>query len=75
MRKLIFQIFAEIKMLIFKRFSSPLMYIAVLFSRVWPLFIVSPILAAEQPDILFSSSEIIDLRLEAPFSLIDSERD
>jgi hypothetical protein len=75
MRKLIFQIFAEIKMLIFKRFSPPPMYIAVLFSHVWPLFIVSPILAAEQPDILFSSSEIIDLRLEAPFSLIDSERD
>jgi hypothetical protein len=62
-------------MLIFKRFAVPLVYIAILLSRAWPLFIFSPILAAEQLDILFSDSEIIDLRLEAPFSLIDSERD
>jgi len=51
------------------------MYVAVRLSHVWLLFIFSPILAAEQMDTLFSSSEIIDLRLEAPFSLIDSERD
>jgi hypothetical protein len=60
---------------IFKRFAVPLAFFAGLFSPVWFLFIFSPILAAEQMDTLFSSSEIIDLRLEAPFSLIDSERD
>ncbi|MFT5935012.1 MAG: hypothetical protein ACJAY7_001847 [Pseudohongiellaceae bacterium] len=75
MDKLVFQVPAEVKMLIFKRFVRPLMYIVVLLSYVWPLFIFSPILAAEQLDPLFSGSEIIDLRLEAPFSLIDSERD
>lgn len=42
---------------------------------LWPFLVYGPIQAAEQLDALFASSEIIDLKLEAPFSLIDRERD
>lgn len=59
----------------FKHFAPPLMRVVGLIVRLWPLLAFSPMLAAEQLDTLFSGSEIIDLRLEAPFSLIDSERD
>ena len=62
-------------MLIFKLFALGFKRIACLVTRLLPLLICSPILATDQLDVLFSGSEIMDLRLEAPFSLIDSERD
>jgi hypothetical protein len=62
-------------MLTFKHFSLGSTRIARLLTCLWSLFLFSPTQAADQLDVLFSGSEIMDLRLEAPFSLIDSERD
>lgn len=39
------------------------------------MIIPGSLLAAEAPDALFASSNTMDIRLEGPFSLIDSERD